>query len=84
MTANAGLPPPESDDRAADGSAYERVVKRYVATCPVEGCAWRGRRNDHESDAYSEIGGHLRRDHEGRYVSEWSYKHMIVWERITE
>lgn len=67
------------ETRNAEGAAYERIVERYVATCPAAGCVWVGRRNDHESDAYSEIAGHIRREHPG-YVEVRTYKHMIVWE----
>ena len=67
------------DERNAEGAAYERIVERYVPTCPI--CGTVGRREDHESDAYAWFGGHIRREHPG-YVVKRSYKHMIVWEPV--
>ena len=82
------------DDHSADGTAFQRVTKRYVATCPVSDvqiepnpvvrfCPWKGKRNRTESFAWMEITGHLRRDHPDlELVTERTFRQTITWEPV--
>ena len=67
-----------SDD-SADGAAYERLEKRYVAKCLI--CPWTGRRSDTQSDAFTNMAGHFRNAHP-ESVTLRTYKHLTVWEPV--